>query len=220
LAAIGELAASIVHEIKNPVQVLMLQLDVMKRGTVIQNADELLRQQVNRLHEITKRLMNFARHVSDDFKIEPTDVNKAILDAIAMVEHEYRLDKIDFELNLEGALAPIPGNASYLQQVFLNLAINARDAMLPTGGKITIVTSVDYFHVTVRFSDTGSGIDAKQLEKIFQTFFTTKEEGRGTGLGLAICRKIVEQHKGEIAVESEMGKGTTFIIKLPLRRIE
>lgn len=219
LAAIGELAASIVHEIKNPVQVLMLQLDVMKRGTIIPNADELLRQQVTRLHDITKRLMNFARNVSDEFKLEPTDVNKSVLDAVAMVEHEYRLDKIDFELELEGQLPAIPGNSSYLQQVFLNLAINAHDAM-PTGGKIVVRSSSDYFHVIVHFSDTGCGIDPKNIERIFQPFFTTKEEGKGTGLGLAICKKIVDQHQGEIGVASEPGKGTTFTIKLPLRRTE
>jgi signal transduction histidine kinase len=217
LAAIGELAASIVHEIKNPVQVLLLQLDVMKRGTKIPNAEDLLRQQVVRLHDITKRLMNFSRNVSDEFKIEPTDVNKAILDVLAMVEHEYRLDKIEFELELEGQLPLVPGNGNYLQQVFLNLTINARDVM-PNGGKLKIVTSSDYFHVMVSLSDTGPGIDPGIMDRIFQPFFTTKEEGRGTGLGLAICRKIVEQHEGQISVKSELGAGTTFIIKLPLRR--
>jgi signal transduction histidine kinase len=219
LAAIGELAASIVHEIKNPVQVLMLQLDVMRRGTVIPNADELLRQQVTRLHDITKRLMNYSRNVSEEFKLEPTDVNKSVLDAVAMVEHEYRLDKIEFELELEGQLPAIPGNSSYLQQVFLNLAINSRDAM-PNGGKIIVRSSSDYFNVMVHFSDSGCGIDPKNIERIFQPFFTTKEEGKGTGLGLAICRKIVAQHQGEIGVASELGKGTTFTIKLPLRRTE
>lgn len=217
LAAIGELATSIVHEIKNPVQVLMLQLDVMKRGTHIPNAEELIRQQVLRLQEITKRLMNFARNVSEDFVIQPTDVNKVILDTIVLVEHEYKLDKIEFELNLEGHLPLIPGNASYLQQVFLNLAINARDAM-PKGGFVRIKTTSDYFNVIVSFSDTGVGIPPEFLPKIFQPFFTTKEEGKGTGLGLAICRKIIAQHEGEISVESEPGKGTTFIIKLPTRR--
>ncbi|MCX7984358.1 MAG: ATP-binding protein [Bacteroidetes bacterium] len=218
LAAIGELAASIVHEIKNPVQVLMLQLDVMKRGTQIPNAEELLRQQVYRLQEITKRLMNFARNVNEDFDIQPTDVNKAILDTIALVEHEYKLDKIEFVLDLQGQLPLVPGNASYLQQVFLNLAINARDAM-PSGGKVTIKSYADAFFVVVTFSDTGHGIPREQLDKIFQPFFTTKEEGKGTGLGLAISRKIINQHQGEISVQSEVGKGTTFTIKLPLRRI-
>ncbi len=197
----------------------MLQLDVMKRGTIIPNADELLRQQVTRLHDITKRLMNYSRHVSDEFKLQPTDVNKSVLDAVAMVEHEYRLDKIDFELELEGQLPAIPGNSNYLQQVFLNLAINARDAM-PNGGKIVVRSTSDYFHVIVNFSDTGCGIDQKITERIFQPFFTTKEEGKGTGLGLAICKKIVDQHQGEISVASELGKGTTFTIKLPLRRTE
>ncbi|MBP8975458.1 MAG: GAF domain-containing protein [Bacteroidetes bacterium] len=217
LVAIGELATSIVHEIKNPVQVLMLQLDVMKRGTYIPNAEELIHQQVLRLQDITRRLMSFARNVSDNVQFQPTDVNKVIMDTIAIVEHEYKLDRIEFELDLQGDLPLIPGNSNYLQQVFLNLAINARDAM-PQGGKVIIQTSSDYFHVFVSFSDTGAGISQENLDKIFQPFFTTKEEGKGTGLGLAICRKIVNQHEGEISVESEVGKGTTFTIKLPIRR--
>ncbi|HOV98936.1 MAG TPA: ATP-binding protein [Bacteroidota bacterium] len=217
LVAIGELATSIVHEIKNPVQVLMLQLDVMKRGTHIPNAEDLIRQQVLRLQDITRRLMNFARNVSENVQFQPTDVNKVIMDTIAIVEHEYKLDRIEFELDLQGDLPLIQGNSNYLQQVFLNLAINARDAM-PQGGKVKIQTSSDYFHVLASFSDTGAGISQGNLANIFQPFFTTKEEGKGTGLGLAICRKIVNQHEGEISVESEVGKGTTFTIKLPIRR--
>jgi len=229
LAAIGELAASIVHEIKNPVQVLMLQLDVMKRGTVIPNADELFRQQVTRLHEITKRLMNFARNVTEEFTITPTDVNKAIIDAVAMVEHEYKLDKIVFQLNLEGQLPLIPGNVSYLQQVFLNLAINARDAM-PKGGKLTIETAnveldASFAHdrlsldpgpyIVLAVSDTGTGMDSKTQERIFEPFFTTKERGKGTGLGLSTAYGVIKQSGGSIWVYSELGRGTTFKVYLP-----
>jgi len=217
LAAIGELAASIVHEIKNPVQVLMLQMDMMQRGVALPNGLDLVRQHVQRLSTITKRLMNFSRNVSEDVMTQPTDINKAIEDVVAMVQHEYRTDKIDIELALSTDLPMVVGNSNYLQQVFLNLAINARDAM-PRGGKIFISSMLEGFSVTVRFSDTGSGITQENIDKIFQPFFTTKGEGKGTGLGLAISRNIIAQHQGHIRVESELNKGTTFIITLPIRR--
>jgi signal transduction histidine kinase len=106
-----------------------------------------------------------------------------------------------------------------LQQVFLNLAINSRDAM-PRGGKIFISSMLENFNITVRFSDTGAGIPAEYVEKIFQPFFTTKGEGKGTGLGLAISRNIISQHQGTMRVESEPSKGTTFFIHLPIRRTQ
>ncbi len=218
LAAIGELAASIVHEIKNPVQVLMLQMDMVQRGIALPNGMDLVRQQVQRLSAITKRLMNFSRNVSEDVSTQPTDVNKAIEDVVAMVQHEYRSEKIEFELALSNDLPQIVGNPNYLQQVFLNMAINARDAM-PKGGRIFISSMLEGFNLTVRFCDTGSGISQENIEKVFQPFFTTKEEGKGTGLGLAISRNIIAQHQGQIRVESELNKGTSFIITLPIRRI-
>lgn len=217
LAAIGELAASIVHEIKNPVQVLMLQMDMMQRGVALPNGLDLVRQHVQRLSTITKRLMNFSRNVSEEVMTQPISVNKAIEDVVAMVQHEYRTDKIEIELALSTDLPMVVGNSNYLQQVFLNLVINARDAM-PKGGKIFISSMLEGFNVTVRFSDTGSGITQENMEKIFQPFFTTKGEGKGTGLGLAISRNIISQHQGQIRVESELNKGTTFIITLPIRR--
>ena len=129
----------------------------------------------------------------------------------------YRTDKIEIELALSTDLPMVVGNSNYLQQVFLNLAINARDAM-PRGGRIFISSMLEGFNVTVRFSDTGSGITQENIDKIFQPFFTTKGEGKGTGLGLAISRNIIAQHQGHIRVESELNKGTTFIITLPIRR--
>ncbi len=217
LAAIGELAASIVHEIKNPVQVLVLQMEVMARGTKIPNADQLFRAQVERLNDITKRLMNFARNVSDDVTMAPVDVNRPIRDVVAMVEHEFRTDKIEMRLDLATELPPVIGNANYLQQVFLNLVINARDAM-PGGGTISIGSAATRYGVTVRFADTGAGIAPEHREKLFQPFFTTKGEGKGTGLGLAICKKIVDQHQGTIRVDSQPGNGTTFTMFFPFRR--
>ena len=214
LAAIGELAASIVHEIKNPIQILLLQVEALKINTLTQAARDIMANQIIRLSDISKRLMNFARSASSDFTLDSLSINKPILDVVAMVQPEFKNDNISFNLQLDEQLPHINGNSNYLQQVFLNLVINARDAM-PDGGMIAISSSYTSGHVVVRFSDTGNGISKEKFEDIFKPFFTTKAEGKGTGLGLSICKKIIIQHKGKISVESEIGKGTTFVISIP-----
>lgn len=217
LAAIGELAASIVHEIKNPIQVIMMHMEMVQRGKPLPGWHDLLAQQVKRLSEMTRRLMNFARNASEEPRMEEVNVNRAIEETVAMVQHEYRNSMIEITTALRPDLPPVVGNINTLQQVFLNLLINARDAM-HKGGMITISTESSGFHVIAKFADSGAGIDKHHLDKIFMPFFTTKGEGSGTGLGLSICRKIISDHKGEIKVESEVGKGTTFTIFLPMRR--
>lgn len=216
LAAIGELAAGIAHEIKNPLQVLMLHMELVQAGKPLPNWVDMFSKQLRRLSDITLRLMNFARNVSDDVAMEPIGINKAIEDIVAMVHHEFRGSGIEIDLSLQEDLPPVTGNANYVQQVLLNLIINARDAM-PNGGTISIATALTGFHVSIRIADTGSGIPKDIQEKIFKPFFTTKGE-KGTGLGLAICSKIIAQHKGDIKVESEPGKGTTFTIFIPVWR--
>jgi signal transduction histidine kinase len=216
LAAIGELAAGIAHEIKNPLQVLMLHLELVQAGRPLPNWIEMFSKQLKRLSDITLRLMNFSRNASEEVAAEAIDVNRAIEDIVMMVQHEFEGNGIDVEQSLAADLPPVGGNANYLQQVFLNLLINARDAM-PKGGTIGVSTSLTGFHVCVRFTDTGHGIEKELQEKIFKPFFSTKGD-KGTGLGLAICSKIIAQHKGDIRVESEVGKGTTFTIFLPVWR--
>lgn len=217
LAAIGELAAGIAHEIKNPLQVLMLHLELVQAGKPLPNWVEMFSKQVKRLSDITLRLMNFARNAAEDVPMEPISVNKALEDIIAMVQHEFTGAGIEFDIAYGQQLPPVTGNANYLQQVFLNLLINARDAM-PKGGTISIATALTGFHISIRIADTGSGIPKEIQEKIFKPFFSTKGE-RGTGLGLAICSKIVVQHRGEIKVESSPGAGTAFTIFLPVWRV-
>ena len=216
LAAIGELAAGIAHEIKNPLQILMLHLELVQAGRPLPNWIDMFSKQLKRLSDITLRLMNFSRNASEEVATEPIDLNKAIEDIVMMVQHEFEGNGIDIEQNLATDLPTVRGNANYLQQVFLNLLINARDAM-PKGGIIRVASALTGFHVCVSFSDTGQGISKDLQEKIFKPFFSTKGE-KGTGLGLAICSKIIAQHKGEIRVESEVGKGTTFTIFLPVWR--
>ena len=218
LVALGELAASIVHEIKNPIQILMMHLDMAMKGKPVPNWLEMFNQQVRRLADITKRLMNFSRKVSDDFQIELVNVNKAIEDVIAITRHDFVNNKVTITTDLATSLPTIPGNANYLQQVFLNLLINARDAM-PQGGQVNVKTETKGFNVFVHIADTGTGISKEVLDKMFAPFFTTKEAGKGTGLGLSICSKIISQHKGEIKVETTPDIGTTFSVSLPVRRI-
>lgn len=216
MAAIGELAAGVAHEIKNPLQVLLLHLELVERGRPVANWTEMFSKQVKRLGDITHRLMDFARNASEEVKMEPVVLKKVIEETTAMVHHEFVGSGITFTMSLPDDLPPVAGNANYLQQVFLNLLLNARDAM-PKGGNIGISTALTGYHIITRFSDTGMGIEQDILEKIFRPFFTTKGD-KGTGLGLAVCHKIIGQHKGEIRVESEVGKGTTFTIYLPVWR--
>jgi signal transduction histidine kinase len=160
--------------------------------------------------------MNFCRNAADGFDAVPVSINKAVQEMVAIVQQEFRNASIGIETVLAENLPMITGNNNYLQQVFLNLLINARDAM-PRGGKITVSTGLVESDIHVSFSDTGTGINKENLTKIFQPFFTTKALGKGTGLGLSVSNKIVGQHGGTISVESEEGKGTTFTIILPFR---
>lgn len=218
LVALGELAASIVHEIKNPIQILMMHVDMAIRNKAIPNWLQMFDQQVRRLAEITKRLMTFSRSVSDDFQIETVNVNKAVEDVVAIVHHDLQNNKVGVEQALAPTLPTIMGNTNYLQQVILNLLINARDAM-PNGGKVSVATETKDFKVFVHIADTGTGIPKETLDKIFNPFFTTKEAGKGTGLGLSICNKIIAQHRGEIKVKTEVNVGTTFSLILPVKRM-
>ena len=214
LAAIGELAAGIAHEIKNPLSILLLHLDLAQAGKPLPNWMEMFSAQVKRLSDITLRLMNFARSASEDVTLEPLSVSRVIEDAVAIVRHEFRGGQIEIDLSFADNLPPVRGNANYLQQVFLNLLINSRDAMAE-GGRITIAAAPAASGVRITFGDTGPGIPPAIREKIFKPFFTTKGEN-GTGLGLAICSKIISQHGGSISVKSEAGSGTTFTISLPV----
>lgn len=217
LAAVGELAASIVHEIKNPVQILVMQMDLVMSGRAQGNWKEMLDAQIKRLSGITRRLMNFSHAVGEEYGFEPVDLNKELKFIADIIAHDYRNNNITVQFNLAENMPTIPGSVNHLQQVFLNMLINARDAM-PSGGTMTIATEVKNFRAYIRFTDTGTGISAENMSRLFSPFFTTKEAGKGTGLGLSICNKIVSNHKGDIKVESEEGKGTTFIITLPVKR--
>ncbi len=214
LAAVGELAGGIAHEINNPLQILLGHIQLMQLGRDLPKRIEIIRGQVEKISQIMKRLLNFSRKVPEDFKFEPVNVNFAIQEIITLVSYQFKYNDIELVLKLDPALPLIQGNKIYLQQVFLNIMINAKDAM-PDGGKLIIETYCEDGNVIVKFTDTGVGIPDEIKEKIFEAFFTTKGS-KGTGLGLSISRWIIKKHNGEIKVESEVGKGSTFIIILPI----
>ncbi len=217
LAALGELSANILHEIKNPVQILTMTLEGLERGTPLANWEQVVARQAKRLSDMIARLMTFARVTPDDADLGPVDVNAAIQEIVAIVHDEFAHQRITIDLALGADLPQTRGNHNALGQVFLNLLINARDAM-PNGGRITITSVQSGDHLSVTVGDTGTGIQPEHLPKIFDAFFTTKDHATGTGLGLSICQKIIAQQKGEIRVESRPGAGTTFTITFPLWR--
>ena len=148
---------------------------------------------------------------------EPVNINQVAQDAAAIVEHQLEMNKVKLKKNFASSLPMISGNANQIQQVLLNLMINAQQAMEGSPGEVTVTTlSLDSSHVQVQISDNGSGIPEDVQAKIFEPFFTTKEVGKGTGLGLSVSYGIIKEHKGEIKVESSPETGTTFTIDFPL----
>ena len=164
-------------------------------------------------------LLNFSRTSGTEFT--EVNVNKIIADTMALLEHQFKITKIRVEDELAGHLPLISGNPGRLQQVFLNLFLNARDAM-PEGGTLRVATS-NGDGVSVVVSDTGSGIAQEHIQRIYDPFFTTKAapregQGKGTGLGLSVTYGIIQEHAGKIRVESHPGRGTTFYLDFPLAR--
>ena len=172
---------------------------------------------VVRASEIVNSLLSFSRTSPREF--ERVDLAKAIRDTLDLVKPQLRHAKIEFETDFDPAAARVTGSVGKLQQVFLNLFLNARDAM-PEGGRLRVRTQASAdgpaAHITV--SDTGVGMNEQQARQAFDPFFSTKGPQRGTGLGLAVCYGIIQEHSGTMTVESSPGKGSSFHIEIPLER--
>ncbi len=223
LSSIGLLAAGVAHEVNTPLAVIssytqmlskQLQGDPQKSGLL-----EKITRQTFRASEIVNNLLNFSR--TSGSEIGDVDVNKVIADTLALLEHQFKVAKVEVQNTPEPKLPAIQGNAGRLQQVFLNLFLNAKDAM-PGGGTLRVAT-LNGESVSVCVSDTGSGIAPEHIQRIYDPFFTTKtspREGqpRGTGLGLSVTYGIIQEHAGKIRVESHPGAGTTFTLDFPLSR--
>lgn len=246
LAAMGQLAASIVHEIKNPLTVIHSNIDFLLMARE-HNDFELRRlnpvlQASKRLKELVENILSFSR--KQVAKISPTDINSVLEDLLSFLG-KVKDKNIRTETAFDENIPKVYVDPNQIQQVFMNLIMNGFDAM-PKGGLLSITTKaveralifnptnrglkyalplddweelskeVGHF-ICVEISDSGGGIPKEKLRNIFEPFFTTKEEGKGTGLGLTICRSIIENYEGNIAVSSKIGEGSTFSVFLPIR---
>jgi two-component system NtrC family sensor kinase len=217
LTALGEMAAGVAHEINNPMGGILLYSnlileDIPEDSPVRENVRKII-YQTNRCRGIVQNLLDFARTPTGDML--PLQINNVIMTSLNLVKDQSMFHGIEIETQLEENLPEVVGDRSRLEEVFLNLYINAADAMKGKG-KLTIKTMPGANHsVKILISDTGKGIDKEHLAHIFEPFFTTKAPGQGTGLGLSITYGIISKHNGVIDAESEPGKGTTFIISLP-----
>jgi signal transduction histidine kinase len=164
-------------------------------------------------------LLNFSRTSGTEFR--ELDLNHVIQDTLTLLDHQFKTSRVQLDISLEQELPFILGNPGKLQQVFLNLFLNAKDAM--AGGGTLVVKTLSNGHVAVQIGDNGSGIAPEHMQRIYDPFFTTKTapkqgERRGTGLGLAVTYGIIQEHAGKIQVESRVGKGTTFHLEFPMVR--
>ena len=216
LAAMGTLAAGVAHEVNNPLASISSLIQMMRShksngGETNENLD-LISTQIRRITQVTHDLTDFAR-VRPAAKTS-VDVNQVIEAGLRFAAFDELFQKLLVITNLAADLPPIYADADQLQQVFLNLFLNARDAM-PEGGEISITTSHTASEIIIKIIDSGTGIDEANAKNVFDPFFTTKPAGKGTGLGLAVCYGIVTAHGGRIEMESNDPAGTKFIVSLP-----
>lgn len=221
MAYLGTLAGGLAHEIRNPLSTMKVNLQLLRDDLDRDGEDALLRgrrridtleKAVRRLEEIVDDFLKFARGF--DLQPAPTDLNDLIQEVVVFVEPEAQRHHVRIRTAF-AKLPPILADRKYLQQVLLNLVLNARQAIEATGaeGEIFITTHARDGAVEIHVTDTGPGIADDVLPRIFEAYFSTKKGG--TGLGLPTCRRIVEEHGGRITVQSELGKGTSFVIRLP-----
>jgi two-component system NtrC family sensor kinase len=224
MASLGQLAASVAHEINNPVSGVLNYSMVVRR--MLENEEQIpenlprvrrfldtMTQETERVGRIVKDLLAFSRRAkpsSDTF-----DLREVIDRVMGLLEHRLQLGKVAAAVDVPDDLPQISGDASQIEQVLLNLVMNAAEAQ-PAAGTITVSARPEGDDsIVLAVSDEGTGIEPAHLERVFDPFFTTKEEGRGVGLGLSVVYGIVEAHGGTIEVESEIGRGTTFRVRLP-----
>lgn len=216
LASLGQLAASVAHEINNPLSVILSYIYLLKHseGQSAELAEDLevIQQQIQLIARLVQKLQHFAKPPRPEQQLVAVD--QVWVDVLALVRKDLEHHKIMIKKDWSPELPPVLASADQLGEVFLNLVLNARDAM-PEGGHLTIALEVEGEWVVTRVSDTGRGIPPEVQERIFEPFFTTKGE-RGTGLGLAISQRIVQEHGGTIEVSSVPAVGTTFTVRLPV----
>jgi len=221
LAAMGRLTSQIAHELNNPLYGIMNTLELLKTEIPADNKRrkilEMALSETVRLSDLLRKMLSFSK--PDQEERHPVDIN-SVLDEILLL-HEKQLKENDINLvaTFAEGLGLVKASKNQLRQVFLNMVANARDAM-PGGGTLSVVTGGDNAKVYVEVTDTGTGIREEHLDKIFDSFFTTKGEVKGVGLGLSVCYGFIEDHGGDIEVKSRVGEGTTFTISLPVHKAD
>jgi PAS domain S-box-containing protein len=219
LTSLGLLAAGVAHEVNTPLAVISNYIQMlakqMPEGDPRQSIIEKIVKQTFRASEIVNNLLNFSR--TGPSALADVDVNRVVEETLSLVAHPLKTSQIQVVKHLTDGLPAVRGSANKLQQVFLNLFLNARDAM-PTGGILEVRTGAHNGSVEIEVADTGNGIPRDHIHKIFDPFFTTKPGGRGTGLGLSVSYGIIKEHAGKIDVRSAPGRGTSFHVEFPAVR--
>ena len=220
LSSIGLLAAGIAHEINTPLTGIcsyaQLLLKDISAGDPRRELLEKIEHQGFRASNIVDNLLKFARVRDSD--LQEVNLNGLIMESLSLLDHQFRKTGVHIDLDLDPTLPHTWANGGKLQQVFMNILLNAKDAM-PQGGKLGVKTTREDSQLVVIIQDSGGGISDEHIQRIYDPFFTTKEVGKGTGLGLSISYGIVQEHSGRISVESPPGKGTTFRLQLPTKRL-
>jgi len=226
MASMGVLTSSVAHEINNPLQGILTYIKLMlkvlsgeevdqKRVDQFKNYLQLMGNEIERCGDMVKNLLVFSKQTK--LNIQETNINNIINNSLQLVENKIKLQNIDVVLNLQEDIPLIYCDIKQIQQTLIAIVINSLEAM-PGEGTLRIETRVlEDRQVEILIADTGQGISGENLKKIFDPFFTTKESSKSTGLGLFVSYGIIKEHKGTIKVESELGKGTTFHIKLPTK---
>jgi signal transduction histidine kinase len=224
LKAVGTLTAGVAHELNNPINNIMLTSNALRDDYEdfsdedrLDLVDDLVSQS-ERAQRIVRNLLDFARE--SEIEADAHAVQDIIEDTLRLAANQIGLSKVKVKGEIAANLPPIYGDRQQLQQVFLNIVLNALDAM-PKGGTLSVScgTTSDRELVAVDFADTGVGIPEHRISEVFNPFFTTKAGAKGTGLGLSVSLGIIRQHGGDMKVQSEVGKGTTFSVLLPVAKV-
>jgi signal transduction histidine kinase len=224
LASLGRLAAGVAHEIGNPLTSISTFAQLLREAATDEFAKsslEVINTHIQRITDIVRRMSTFSR--ADSLTVRPVQLNDVLNSTLDLMRLDKRMKStIEIALSQDGCLPLTMIDEGQIAQVFINLILNALDAM-PEGGRLSVATrqgrdDQGRESILTEFADTGVGIPREELEKIFDPFYTTKEAGKGTGLGLSLSYDIVKRFKGDIKVESEVGKGTTFTVVLPVEK--